>query len=253
MPKYRITYKAWIFLIILVTAAMIGFVEKKQSDAVCKAINISIDNQLGNYFVDENDVMKMITNDQDDKIVGEYFSDINLKMLEERLERHAFVYHTDVYEDLRGNLNINVYQTRPIARITHSGYNDKYVNHLGEIIPTSTKYTSRVMLISGYVTKNIEGENLNDSEYGQKLMGLIDYINKNKFWKSMVAQLDIDKKGNISIYTQVSKQLVEFGQPEEVEGKFRKLEIFYNKILPSKGWNSYEKVSVKFKNQIVCE
>ena len=31
------------------------------------------------------------------------------------------------------------------------------------------------------------------------------------------------------------------------------VKIFYKDILPAKGWNSYETVSVKFKDQIVCE
>ena len=65
--------------------------------------------------------------------------------------------------------------------------------------------------------------------------------------------ITLDKKGNIKMYTQVSKQVVEFGRPEEIEEKFKKLKIFYKEILPAKGWNSYDKVSVKFKDQIVCE
>ena len=31
------------------------------------------------------------------------------------------------------------------------------------------------------------------------------------------------------------------------------IKIFYKKILPYKGWNSYESVSVKFKGQIICK
>jgi len=253
MLKNRISNKVLVFSIVLATIAMISFVEKQQSDAVCMAINIVIDNQLGNHFIDENDVLEIVTNDNDDKIVGEYFSEIDLKQLEKKLEKHPFVYSAEVSRDIRGNLNVNVHQARPIARITHSGYNDKYINHLGQVIPISKKYTSRVMLISGYVTKNISGDNLYDSDYGSRLMELIEFINGDEFWKPMVVQLDIDQKGNISVYTQVSKQLVDFGQPENIEEKFKKLEIFYTRILPSKGWNSYEKVSVKFKNQIVCE
>ena len=37
-----------------------------------------------------------------------------------------------------------------------------------------------------------------------------------------------------------------------MEIKFKKLELFYKNILPTKGWNYYESVNLKFKNQIVC-
>ncbi len=253
MRKLRLNNKVWAVVIGLATVSLIGFVEKKHSDTVCLAINISIDSQPGHYFIDDQDVLKIITNEGDDILVGEYLSEINLKELEKRLKTHAFVRNAEVHTDLRGNLNVNVYQTRPIARITHSGYNDKYVNDMGDIIPTSRKYTARVLLISGHVTKNVPGENMLESEYGVKLIEMISFINNDKFWRSMITQLDIDEMGNIFMYPQVGKQVIEFGQPEEIEEKFKKAFLLYDKILPSKGWNTYERASVKFKNQIVCE
>jgi cell division protein FtsQ len=85
------------------------------------------------------------------------------------------------------------------------------------------------------------------------MMELLNFIEKDPFWKAQISQMHIDKKGNIKMYTQVSKQVVEFGKPEDIEEKFRNLKIFYKDILPTKGWNSYDRVSVKFKDQIVCE
>ena len=253
MLKVKINNKIWALLIVVFTASLIGFVEKKHAGTICLGINIRIDGKAGHHFIDNQDVLKIITNNGDDVLVGNYFSDINLKELEKRLSSHAFVHNAEVHTDLRGNLNVNVYQTRPIARITHSGYNDKYINDMGDIIPTSKKYTARTLLISGYVTKNLPGENLLESEYGIGLMEMIEFINEDDFWRSMIAQIDIDEKGNIQLYPQIGKLVIDFGQPEEIETKFKKTLLLYEKILPSKGWNTYVRVSVKFKNQIVCE
>lgn len=242
-----------IFSIAVFAVGFIGFVGKQQAGIVCKNINISIDNRLGNYFIDEKDVMDIVTGNKTDKIIGERFSSINLRLIEEKLEHHEFIYDAEVHKDLKGNLNVKVFQAKPVARIAYSGEKDKYINQLGEIIPTSTKYTSRVMLISGNVSRYLKGGNLHNDEYGENLLQLIDFINHDPFWKAMVAQLEIGKKGNIRIYTQVSKQVIEFGQPEDFEKKFKRLSIFYDKILPSEGWNTYTTVSVKFENQIVCE
>jgi cell division protein FtsQ len=55
------------------------------------------------------------------------------------------------------------------------------------------------------------------------------------------------------MYQQVGKEVIDFGKPEMIESKFEKIAIFYEEILPSKGWNTYSRVCVKFKNQIVCE
>ena len=85
------------------------------------------------------------------------------------------------------------------------------------------------------------------------MLGLIHYINEHPFWKSQIAEMYVNKKGEVTFYTQISKQRVEFGKPENIEAKFKKLKIFYKEILPAKGWNNYEKVSLKYNNQIVCE
>ena len=63
----------------------------------------------------------------------------------------------------------------------------------------------------------------------------------------------IDRHGDIILYPQVTRQLIEFGKAEHFEEKFRKLRYFYTKILPSKGWNHYARVNVEFEHQIICE
>ncbi|RTZ94301.1 MAG: cell division protein, partial [Candidatus Poseidoniales archaeon] len=35
--------------------------------------------------------------------------------------------------------------------------------------------------------------------------------------------------------------------------KFKKIDMFFHDILPSKGWDAYHSVNVAFNNQIVCE
>lgn len=242
-----------VFSIAAFAVGFIGFVGKKQSEIVFRSINISIDNQLGNYFIDDKDVMDIVTGNNSYRIIGERFEDVDLRLIERKLELHEFIYNAEVHKDLKGNLNVHVFQAKPVARILEPGKKDKYISKLGEVIPTSTKYTSRVLLISGHTSQYLKEKNLHDDEYSENLLQMIDFINHNPFWKAMVAQLEIDKRGNVSIYTQVSKQVIDFGQPENLESKFKRLNIFYDKILPSEGWNSYERVSVKFENQIVCE
>ena len=52
---------------------------------------------------------------------------------------------------------------------------------------------------------------------------------------------------------QFSKQKIIFGYPDNLDEKFEKINIFYKKIVPAKGWNTYRTVNVKFKNQIICD
>ncbi len=230
----------------------IGFVDKYQGNRTCRGIVVNIDNQFENYFVNEKDVANLLTKGGK-MIVGARMDELELEQIELRLEDHKFVRNAEAYKDLKGNLIINIDQSRPVARMIGKKMPDRYISARGRILPTSRSFTTRVMLITGPWPDDSGLHNMNDTETGLALLNLIKYINDDPFWKSQIAEMHIEKQGEVTIYTQVSKQRVEFGKPENIENKFRKLKIFYTQILPAKGWNSYKKVNIKYNNQIVCE
>jgi cell division protein FtsQ len=108
-------------------------------------------------------------------------------------------------------------------------------------------------LISGSASKEIGSlNNIYNTNYSQ-LFELINHINVDNFWKAQIAQVVIQDNGEIKLLPQVTKQYIEFGDLNHIENKFSRLKIFYKEILPRKGWNSYSRVNVKYKNQIICE
>ena len=244
---------ARIIVLAMLIFGSIGLVEKKYAERICSAIKVDIDNQFENYFINEGDIIDLITNGGENRIVGESFDNLKLKAIEKELLDTKFIQNAEVYKDLEGNLMISINQSRPIARLMSKKMNDRYVSNKGEVLPLSKRYTARVVLIDGSYANNAKLYDLMKSEYDRQLMDLLKYIDKDKFWKAQIAQLNIDRKGNIKMYTQVSKQVVEFGEPVDIAEKFMKLKVFYKDILPAKGWNNYNRVSVKFKDQIVCE
>jgi len=57
----------------------------------------------------------------------------------------------------------------------------------------------------------------------------------------------------ITIFPQVGNERIEFGKPQNIEVKFRKLMIFYKEILPRMGWDKYNRVNLEYEGQIVAE
>lgn len=232
---------------------LIAFSERKQGGAVCKDVVVELDNLHENHFMDEADVMKLVEN-SGQSIKGVSISRINLKDIESKLKYDKHILDADLYGDLKGNLVVDVELRRPIARIVQSDAPDAYISEDGVIMPVSEKYTSRVVLISGAFVKGLlESGDLNKSDEGKQILEMIEFINDNKFWKAQVAQLDINSTGKISIYPQITGQRVEFGKPENIEVKFRKLMIFYKDILPQRGWTRYERVNLEYEGQVIAE
>ena len=143
---------------------------------------------------------------------------------------------------------------RPIARIVRNDGPDGYIAEDGTIMPVSEKFTSRVILVSGsYVPKMLEQNNMNAKEESKQILELINTIRADEFWNAQIAQLDIDNKTRVTLYPQVGDERIEFGKPDDLEIKFRKLMIFYKEILPRTGWNKYNRVNLEYEGQIVTE
>ncbi len=238
---------------LLAISFLIAFSERKQGGSVCKDIVIELDNLHENHFLDEADVMKLVEGSgQNVKGVG--IDRINLKAIEKKIKIDKHILDAELFGDLKGNLIVNVELRRPIARIVQSDAPDAYIAEDGVIMPVSEKYTSRVILISGpFVKRLLEAEDLTKSEDGLRLKEMIEFVNKNDFWKAQIAQLDIASDGKVTIYPQVTGQRIEFGKAENIEGKFKKLMIFYKEILPQRGWTRYERVNLQYEGQIIAE
>lgn len=238
---------------LLAISFLIAFSERKQGGAVCNNVSIEIDNLHENHFIDEADVMRLVEG-SGQTVKGVAIDRIDLKSIEKKIKYDKHILDAELFGDLKGNLIVNVELRRPIARIVQNDAPDAYIAEDGVIMPVSEKYTSRVVLISGgYVKRLLESEDLNKTEEGKQILGLIEFINADDFWRAQVAQLDIASNGKITIYPQVTGQRVEFGKPEDIENKFKKLMIFYKEILPTRGWTKYERVNLEYEGQIIAE
>lgn len=253
LPKVNIRNEVKLTVLLILAFSAIAFVERKQDLKKVSELNILIHDEGNNYFLNKEEVHKIITADGSDFIIGNGYNEISLKDIENRVRDNQYVSSTQAFKDLTGNLTIEVSLNKPIARILRNNKPDSYLCESGKVITTSDKYTSRVLLISGDYFKSVTTGNIaSDSTYGN-VFQLVTFIHNDEFWRAQIAQLSINKSGDITIYPQVTKQHIEFGKAEDINAKFLKLKYFYTKILPYKGWNHYARVNVEYENQIICE
>jgi cell division protein FtsQ len=250
--KFNIRKEIKIAVVLIGLSLLIAFSERKRDGAACKNVIVELDNLNENHFLDEADVMQLVE-ESGQPIKGIGMDRIRLKEIESKLKYNKHILDADLFGDLKGNLIVHVELRRPIARVVQSDSPDAYIAEDGVVMPVSDKYTSRVVLISGNVKQLLRGADLNRSQEGKQLMEMIEFINEDNFWKAQVAQLDIGSDGKIMIYPQVTGQRVEFGKPENIEVKFKKLMIFYKEILPTRGWTRYERVNLEYEGQVVAE
>jgi cell division protein FtsQ len=232
--------------------ALGGFVSSRQKAKTCKKVTVKIDNEFNNYFISDLEVRNILTRDGARKLEGTDADAIDLKNLEMRVRSHKFVKNAQVYRDLEGNINVSIKQNRPIARILHTD-TDAYIDGEGNVLPLSDRFTARVLPVTKSVLAPAFNKEFFQDSVGRAYLQLIEFIEQDNFWKAQIAQMHIDAKGKVIFLPQVGNQNIEFGKPEDIDDKFRKLMVFYQKVLPVMGWDRYKRVNVEFHNQIICE
>ncbi|MFZ6013134.1 MAG: cell division protein FtsQ/DivIB [Bacteroidota bacterium] len=251
--KFNIRREIKIPAVLIAVFGLIAFTERMKGSVSVKNIEIKIDNIHENHFLDEEDILKLMQVNQGN-LMGTDIKKLNLKAIEKKIKDDAFVKDAQLYSDVKGNLVVGVELRRPVARMVRNDGPDGYIAEDGTVMPVSDKFTSRVVLISGsFVRQLLLQHNVNETEEGKQLMEMLKMIRKDDFWSAQIAELDINSQARITLYPQVGDEHIEFGKPENLELKFRKLKIFYKEILPKVGWNKYNRVNLEYEGQIVAE
>jgi cell division protein FtsQ len=261
--KKILTISAWSILVIGLIVCL-GFVERREDSLPCKSLDITIQQDEENFFVQPEDVKQLIF-ERGDSIINQPVSSVNVPELENALNSHAAISKAEVYVTVDGEVKVDVKQRKPIIRIIDK-YNDSYyIDTEGRLMPLSDKYTAKVLVANGnlrepynahymYTIKQIEADSaLRESTLVDDLFELAQYINADEFWKAQVEQVSVNADNEIELIPRVGDHRIIFGNIADMDEKFRKLLIFYKQGLnPTGWWNDYSVINLKFKNQVVC-
>ena len=187
------------------------------------------------YFVDEKSIKEMVQKENPSRRVG----DINIPELEKKIRDIHSVDSANVYLNLNGHLNLDIKQRVPAFRLVN-GEKDFYVDAKGAEFAISKNYSHPCMLVTGDVKK---------SEY-QDLAKLIQFIDQDEFSMKYFIGIAKDKQG-YNLLTSEGNYKVEIGDLDRIEFKIKGFKTFVEKILVSEDPQKYNKISVKYDNQIV--
>lgn len=250
MAKYRLKLGVRIFIGVLILFLVIVAIESLLRSRRIGQLHITITRPDSLLFVDTTEVRRLLTNNGKDDIHKASFRQLNVKTLENRIKSNVFIDKCELARDLAGNLWVKIQQARPIARFMRQGKPDFYVDSVGKFLPTSDRYTARVMLI----TRENDDRLPDFKEDDYNLLLLIKKIHRSKaFWRPLISHIHITAKREIIIYPHLGCNIIEFGRCFDIDSKLKRLKIFYSEVLPRKGWTKYKRVSLKFNGQLVCE
>ncbi|MCU0444014.1 MAG: cell division protein FtsQ/DivIB [Microscillaceae bacterium] len=248
-PQFRLKRSVQVLLGAVAIFFVVMMIEYQLQNRKIGNIQVQI-NQANNYhFLDTLEVKRLLTDNGKEDLGNTVFKNVSIKTLESRVKANLFVDKCEIARNLRGDLFVEVTQALPIARFMRQGKPDFYVDSTGKIMPVLEKYAARVLLITRETDKQLP----DFKKYDRELLKLINFIYHDKFFKAQITQLEINQYDEIAIYPQVGNQIIELGKIDNWEDKLKRLNVYYQRILPLKGWGAYKKINLRFNNQVICE
>ena len=215
------------------------------------SIKISISGVTNTFFIDKNDIYKIVKFNGADTSKKLVIAALNLKAIETQLEKEEWIKNAEVFFDNNNILNVAVAEKEPIARIFTTTGQSFYIDSFCNILPLSNKFSARLPLFTNYPyqTKIITSA---DSTLLQSIKNLGLKINNDAFLMALIEQVDIAPNNNFELVPKVGNQKIYFGTAIDVDKKFIKLKLFYKNVIAQVGWNRYATINLQYNNQVVA-
>lgn len=226
----------------------------KNKKELCSDYSISVKSFKENYFVNENDIAKLLQSALGTDVKGRKISEINLDQLEQLLKDNIWISDAEMWFDNRNVLRISVTERYPVARIFTTDGNSYYLDSSLVRLPLSEKVSARLPVFTSFPG----GETLTvkDSMLLLDIKNTAIYILNDSFLNSQVAQIDIKYEENptaigFEMIPVVGDHLVKLGDGKDIDKKFRRLMTFYKQVLSKSGFNTYSIVDVQYAGQVI--
>lgn len=241
--------------------AILGFSAREVDALQCSALTISVDHKDGHFFITDTDVRHLMFS-RGDSLIGRQLSHIDIDGYEKLIERHPSVRKAEVFTKLDGTLAVRVTQRRPVMRVFTVFGESFYIDSDGGIMPTSANYTARVPVASGHITDRFDwavqydlnhlSDTLAKVSVLDDLFRFSQFLNTDPLWAAQIEQVNVTPDGEFTLVPRVGQHHIMFGPMTNIEGKFNKLKVFYDQGLARTGWDVYDTINLKYKDQVIC-
>ncbi len=240
---WKTTFKIVLLLVLLgYVAFAFAFVHEENGKRICTGIDLRI---VGNTLPDS--VMRQGVNSQlakySHKLKGEALENIDLKGLEDYLRKFSNFEWVECSFNPDSRLRITISPIKAEVRVFTDNGPSFYINRYGKRIKADAEFFIDVpVLIAPHKYENSISAALT----------VIRYLGSHPELSRMIAAYKIDGPNDLILIPRLQGHVINFGDSTRLDEKRVAIMAAYHNVMPAKGWNTYDTISVKFKNQIVA-
>lgn len=166
-------------------------------------------------------------------------SEIDLDSIKRHLDGLDKIETAKVMRLNNNRLRVSVVPMVPVARVWPPKGHSYYVNREGKRMRASARYHLDVPQIVG--------------DYPPvKLLPLLDYLNSHADDSRLITMIAARDSTDIILVPAIRGHVINLGDVGDVANKFSRLKRFYAEVMPAKGWEHYDTISLKWDHQVVA-
>lgn len=237
------TVGKWLILIALL--AYVGFAtawaRSRAESRRCSGLEVIIDRGTSADTLTRRGVIKELLNSRK-KFMGLPASRVDVNGIEYYLSRFSNFEEVECMMTSSGKLRIRVRPMVPELRV-FDGTQSYYINKDGKRIDANADFFVDVPVVSGHFSRRFPAASL---------LPVTRHIAADSVLSQLFSMVYADSPDNIILIPRLAGHVVNIGDSHNLPEKFHNLMLMYRKVMPYKGWETYDSISVKFKGQIVA-
>lgn len=207
----------------------------------CKGIEVQIVKGHTADSVTQRGIMAEIAK-YPDQLVGAQIPAINTRNLEKYLRDFPQFEDVSCSFTTGGKLVIKVTPMVPELRVFEDSAS-YYINKDGKRMASKASFFVDVPVVSGNFSREFQPKHL---------LPVTRFIGNDPLLSQLVGMVHAQDADNILLVPRIHGHVINFGDTNRLAEKRDALVAVYRKVLPYKGWEEYDTISVKFRGQVVA-
>lgn len=220
-----------------------------QKDKTLAHIDIDIKNGNRYPFIDKDSLwFNLITQrgirEQKTRLAG-----LDIRGIEQAALRNPWVKQAEIFVDSRRRMQINITQREPVARIFLENGHSYYLDTALHLLPLPDKFTRYSVVVTNVPVLK---DKATDRNLKSDIVKMVRFVERDSFWNAQIAQIIVTPDLKFELVPVLGKQRIVFGSADHMEEKFENLFAFYKNVLNKIGWDQYDALDLRFRNQVIA-
>lgn len=241
MSKRTILYMCGTLLLVMYAVFAVAMTRSEQRASAYTAVNIAVTDSAHTGFVTAADIDRALGGLRE-KYRGIPRYKVNTLALEKKLRAMPSVEAARVLALGDGSLSVQVTPMQPVARVL-DGTSSYYINSTGKTIGSHLGNHVDVPVVMGHFKS---GKEVAD------LLPMFSYIHSRPDLDALVTSVNVNRRGDIIVVPAVTGHVINLGDTSMIADKFERVTRFYRQVMPVKGWQYFDTLSVKFRGRLVA-